>query len=306
MTEYVLTLSCPDRPGIVAAVSGLLAERGGNILESQQYGDPATGRFFMRVQFTVPAAGAGDAAGDASVAAGGGGVAVDGAGVASDELRSALTALASDLDLEWGLWDTAIAPRALILVSKAEHCLNDLLYRQRAGQLGIDIVAVVSNHPDLRPLTQTHGIDYHHLPVTAQTRAWQEAEILTLVDHYRTDFVVLARYMQVLSDDWCAKLSGRVINIHHSFLPSFKGSRPYHQAHARGVKLIGATAHYVTGDLDEGPIIEQEVARVDHTQAPAELMAVGRDTECLALARAVRWHAAHRVLLNGDKTVVFR
>jgi formyltetrahydrofolate deformylase len=288
VTEYVLTLSCPDRPGIVAAVSGLLAERGGNIVESQQYGDPVTGRFFMRVQFTVPAAD-------------------DRAGVAgADELRGALTALAGDLDLDWGLWDTAGAPRVVILVSKAEHCLNDLLYRQRAGQLGIAVVVVVSNHPDLRPLTQTHGIDHHHLPVTPETRAWQEAEILTLVDHYRTDFVVLARYMQVLSDDWCAKLSGRVINIHHSFLPSFKGSQPYHQAHARGVKLIGATAHYVTGDLDEGPIIEQEVARVDHAHGPAELMAVGRDTECLALARAVRWHAAHRVLLNGDKTVVFR
>jgi formyltetrahydrofolate deformylase len=286
VTEYVLTLSCPDRPGIVAAVSGLLAERGGNIVESQQYGDPATGRFFMRVQFTVPADSADDAAGGL--------------------LRVPLTALAADLDLDWELWDTAIPPRALILVSKAGHCLNDLLHRQRSGQLGIDIVAVASNHPDLRPLTQMHGIDYHHLPVTAQTRAWQEAEILTLVDHYRTDFVVLARYMQVLSDDWCAKLSGRVINIHHSFLPSFKGSRPYHQAHARGVKLIGATAHYVTGDLDEGPIIEQEVARVDHSQGPAELMAVGRDTECQALARAVRWHAARRVLLNGSKTVVFR
>jgi formyltetrahydrofolate deformylase len=285
VTEYVLTLSCPDRPGIVAAVSGLLAERGGNIVESQQYGDPATGRFFMRVQFTVPAAGA------------------DGRG---DGLRAPLTALAADLGLEWDLWDTAIAPRVLILVSKAGHCLNDLLHRQRSGQLGIDIAAVVSNHPDLRPLTQSHGIDYHHLPVTPETRAWQEAEILTLVDHYRTDFVVLARYMQVLSDDWCAKLSGRVINIHHSFLPSFRGSRPYHQAHARGVKLIGATAHYVTGDLDEGPIIEQEVARVDHSHGPAELMAVGRDTECQALARAVRWHAARRVLLNGHKTVVFR
>jgi formyltetrahydrofolate deformylase len=285
VTEYVLTLSCPDRPGIVAAVSGLLAERGGNIVESQQYGDPATGRFFMRVQFTVPAGSA------------------DGA---DGLLRGPLTALAADLDLDWDLWDTAVPPRALILVSKAGHCLNDLLHRQRSGQLGIDIVAVVSNHPDLRPLTQMHGIDYHHLPVTAQTRSWQEAEILTLVDHYRTDFVVLARYMQVLSDDWCAKLSGRVINIHHSFLPSFKGARPYHQAHARGVKLIGATAHYVTGDLDEGPIIEQEVARVDHSQGPAELMAVGRDTECQALARAVRWHAARRVLLNGPKTVVFR
>jgi len=281
VTEFVLTLSCPDRPGIVVAVAGLLAARGGNIVESQQYGDQDTGRFFMRVQFTVP-----DQSGD--------------------ELRAGLTELAPELDLEWSLWDTAVPPRVLILVSKAGHCLNDLLHRQRSGQLGIEIAAVASNHPDLRPLTQTYGIDYHHLPVTAETRAWQEGEILTLVEHYRIDFVVLARYMQVLSDDWCAKLSGRVINIHHSFLPGFKGARPYHQAHARGVKLIGATAHYVTGDLDEGPIIEQEVARVDHTQGPADLMAVGRDTECLALARAVRWHAAHRVLLNGPKTVVFR
>jgi formyltetrahydrofolate deformylase len=281
VTEFVLTLSCPDRPGIVVAVAGLLAARGGNIVESQQYGDQDTGRFFMRVQFTVP-----DQSGD--------------------ELRAGLTELAPELDLEWSLWDTAVPPRVLILVSRAGHCLNDLLHRQRSGQLGIEIAAVASNHPDLRPLTQTYGIDYHHLPVTAETRAWQEGEILTLVEHYRIDFVVLARYMQVLSDDWCAKLAGRVINIHHSFLPGFKGSRPYHQAHARGVKLIGATAHYVTGDLDEGPIIEQEVARVDHTQGPADLMAVGRDTECVALARAVRWHAAHRVLLNGAKTVVFR
>jgi formyltetrahydrofolate deformylase len=279
VTENVLTLSCPDRPGIVAAVSGLLAEAGGNIVESQQFGDQDTGRFFMRVQFTLPA---------------------------GAELRGRLDALAAELDLDWDLWDTAVPPRVLILVSRASHCLNDLLHRQRSGQLGIEIAAVVSNHPDLRPLTQMYGLDYHHLPVTPETRAWQEGEILTLVGHYRVDFVVLARYMQVLSDEWCARLPGRVINIHHSFLPGFKGARPYHQAHARGVKLIGATAHYVTADLDEGPIIEQEVARVDHAQGPAELMAVGRDTECLALARAVRWHAARRVLLNGSKTVVFR
>ncbi|MGO8882574.1 MAG: formyltetrahydrofolate deformylase [Streptosporangiaceae bacterium] len=285
MTEYVLTLSCPDGPGIVAAVSGLLAARGGNIVESQQYGDPITGRFFMRVQFTA----------DASRPDG-----------SLDGLRAAFTGLAADLDLDWGLFDTGVRPRVLILVSKAGHCLNDLLYRHRSGLLPIEIAAVASNHSDLRPLTQTHGIDYHHLPVTPQTRTRQEAEILTLVEHYRADLVVLARYMQVLSDDFCRKLEGRVINIHHSFLPGFKGARPYHQAHARGVKLIGATAHYVTSDLDEGPIIEQEVARVDHAQGPADLMAVGRDTECLALARAVRWHAERRVLLNGGKTVVFR
>ncbi|GLZ08619.1 formyltetrahydrofolate deformylase [Actinomadura sp. NBRC 104412] len=286
MSEYVLTLSCPDRPGIVAAVSGLLAERGCNILESQQFGDRDSGRFFMRVQF-------------------------EGAqGTDPDELRGAFAALSPELGLEFSLTDTAERQRVLIMVSKAGHCLNDLLYRHRSGLLDVDVVAVVSNHPDLRPLAQSYGIDYHHLPVQGPAgkrgKAAQEAEVLTLVDHYRADLVVLARYMQILSDDFCAKLPGRVINIHHSFLPGFKGARPYHQAHARGVKLIGATAHYVTPELDEGPIIEQEVARVDHTHTPEDLMAVGRDMECLALARAVRWHAEHRVLLNGDRTVVFR
>ncbi|GAA4133340.1 formyltetrahydrofolate deformylase [Actinomadura keratinilytica] len=281
-SEFVLTLSCPDRPGIVAAVSGLLAERGCNIVESQQFGDRDSGTFFMRVQFTAPP------------------------GTDADGLRGAFASLGPELSLDWRLYDAAERTRVLIMVSKGGHCLNDLLYRQRSGLLDIDIVAVVSNHPDLRPLTQSYGIDYHHLPVTAGGKAAQEAEVLTLVEHYRADLVVLARYMQILSDEFCAKLPGRVINIHHSFLPSFKGARPYHQAHARGVKLIGATAHYVTADLDEGPIIEQEVARVDHTHSPEDLMAVGRDMECLALARAVRWHAEHRVLLNGDRTVVFR
>ncbi|MDL4775646.1 MULTISPECIES: formyltetrahydrofolate deformylase [Thermomonosporaceae] len=281
MTEYVLTLSCPDRPGIVAAVSGVLAERGCNILESQQFSD--TGTFFMRVQFAA------------------------GPGVRDDgELRGAFARLGPELGLEWRLHDTAVRPRMLIMVSKGGHCLNDLLYRQRSGLLDVEVAAVVSNHPDLRPLTQSYGIDYHHLPVPPGGRAAQEAEVLTLVEHYNADLVVLARYMQILSDDFCAKLPGQVINIHHSFLPSFKGARPYHQAHDRGVKLIGATAHYVTADLDEGPIIEQEVARVDHTHSPEALVAVGRDVECLALARAVRWHAEHRVLLNGDRTVVFR
>jgi formyltetrahydrofolate deformylase len=288
MTPYVLTLSCPDRPGIVAAVSGLLAERDCNIVESQQFGDRGTGRFFMRTQFDAP-----------------------GHPHAAPEhvhhgLTEALGALAPEFSLDWHLYDLGVRCRVLILVSKHGHCLNDLLYRQRSGLLGIDVVAVASNHPDMRPLTQSYGIDYHHLPVTPETRAAQEAEILALVAHYRADLVVLARYMQILSDDLCAKLPGRVINIHHSFLPSFKGARPYHQAHERGVKLIGATAHYVTPHLDEGPIIEQEVARVDHTHGPDELMAVGRDMECLALARAVRWHAEHRVLINADRTVVLR
>ncbi|RAY15819.1 formyltetrahydrofolate deformylase [Actinomadura craniellae] len=280
--NHILTLSCPDRPGIVAAVSGALAARGCNILESQQYGDPDTGRFFMRVRFTIP---------DGDLA---------------DVLRADFAALAPEFALDWRLDDASARARVLIMVSKGGHCLNDLLYRQRSGLLDIDVVAVVSNHPDLRPLTQSYGVDYHHLPIGPGGKAAQEAEVLTLVQHYQADLVVLARYMQVLSDDLCAKLPGRIINIHHSFLPSFKGARPYHQAHARGVKLIGATAHYVTAALDEGPIIEQEVARVDHAHSPADLMAVGRDMECLALARAVRWHAEHRVLLNGDKTVVFR
>ncbi|REE98655.1 formyltetrahydrofolate deformylase [Thermomonospora umbrina] len=279
--DHILTLSCPDRPGIVAAVSGLLAERGCNILESQQYGDPATGRFFMRVQFSTE-------------------------GTTGDALRAALADLAPGFDLDWRLDDATARTRVLIMVSKAGHCLNDLLYRQRSGLLDIDIVAVASNHPDLRPLTQSYGIDYHHLPIGPGGKGAQETEVLALVEHYDVELVVLARYMQVLSDDLCGRLPGRIINIHHSFLPSFKGARPYHQAHARGVKLIGATAHYVTAALDEGPIIEQEVARVDHTHGPGDLMAVGRDMECLALARAVRWHGEHRVLLNGDKTVVFR
>ncbi|MEU4548429.1 formyltetrahydrofolate deformylase [Nonomuraea dietziae] len=277
--EYVLTLSCPDRPGVVAAVSGLLAARGCNITDSQQFGDQAAKRFFMRVQFT--------------------------AALPQDELSSAFAGLVPEFGMDFKLRDLSVKPKVLILVSKFGHCLNDLLYRVRSGLLDIEIVAVASNHPDLRPLTQSYGIDYHHLPVTPETRPRQEAEILALVEHYQVELVVLARYMQVLSEDLCEKLSGRAINIHHSFLPSFKGAKPYHQAHDRGVKLIGATAHYVTSDLDEGPIIEQEVARVDHSHSPADLVAIGRDVECVALARAVRWHAEQRVLLDGHKTIVF-
>ncbi|WP_019629435.1 formyltetrahydrofolate deformylase [Actinomadura atramentaria] len=281
LNEYVLTLSCPDRPGIVAAVSGQLAECGANILESQQFGDRDTGTFFMRVQFSSAEEG-------------------------EDGLRDRLGILGTDFAADWRLYPASARERVLIMVSKDGNCLNDLLYRQRSGLLDVDVVAVVSNHPDLRPLTQSYGIDYHHLPVAPGEKAKQEAEVLTLVEHYRADLVVLARYMQILSDDFCARLPGRVINIHHSFLPSFKGARPYHRAHARGVKLIGATAHYVTADLDEGPIIEQEVERVDHTLSPEALVAVGRDVERIALARAVQWHAEHRVLLNGVRTVVFR
>ncbi|GIH94060.1 formyltetrahydrofolate deformylase [Planobispora siamensis] len=277
--EYVLTLSCPDRPGVVAAVSGLLAGKGCNIIESQQFGDRDAGRFFMRVQFSAP--------------------------IPEDEVRAGLAALAPEFGMEIRLRDAAVKPRALILVSKFDHCLNDLLYRVRSGLLDIEIVGVASNHPDLRPLTQSYGIDYHHLPIAPQGKARQEAEIMTLVEHYQADMVVLARYMQILSEELCEKLAGRAINIHHSFLPSFKGAKPYHQAHARGVKLIGATAHYVTSDLDEGPIIEQEVARVNHSHSPEDLVAIGRDLECVALARAVKWHAEQRVVLDGHKTIIF-
>ena len=275
-SEYILTLSCPDRPGVMAAVSGLLAEHGCNIIESQQFGDRVGRRFFMRVQFS-----------------------------GSEDLSTAFATLAPDFGMEFKLRDVATKPRVLIMVSKFDHCLNDLLYRVRSGALDIEIVAVASNHPDLRPLTQSYGIDYHHLPVTPDTKPKQEAEILSLVEHYQVDLVVLARYMQVLSEDLCEKLAGRAINIHHSFLPSFKGAKPYHQAHARGVKLIGATAHYVTSHLDEGPIIEQEVARVNHSHSSEDLVAIGRDVECVALARAVKWHTEQRVLLDGHKTIVF-
>lgn len=279
--QFVLTLSCADRSGIVHAVAGRLAGAGCNIQESQQFGDPFTGRFFMRVHITGPA----------------------GRGVA--ELREAFAPVASDFGMEWEVHDLAVRPRVLILVSKLGHCLNDLLFRRETGALKIDVPAIVSNHPDFAALARWHNVPFHHVPVTPDTKPQAEDTLRALVDEHRIDLVVLARYMQVLSDDLCRDLAGRAINIHHSFLPSFKGARPYHQAHARGVKLIGATAHYVTAALDEGPIIEQEVARVDHTDGPDEMVAVGRDVECLALSRAVRWHTEHRVLRNGDRTVVF-
>ncbi len=279
-TPLVLTLSCPDRPGIVAAVAGLLAEHGGNITESQQFGDPLSGLFFMRVQVST----------DAAV----------------DALRTDVAALAERFDMTWQL-DVAGRPvRTLVMVSTAAHCLNDLAFRQQAENLPVDLVAVVSNHDTLRPLADFYGIPFHHVPVTSATKAAAEARLLELVEELDVELVVLARYMQILSDDLCRRLSGRVINIHHSFLPSFKGARPYAQAHQRGVKLIGATAHYVTGDLDEGPIIEQDVERVDHSHAVADLVALGQDVERRALARAVRWHAEHRVLLDGHRTIVFR
>ena len=291
-TEFVLTLSCPDRVGIVHAVAAYLHQAGCNVLDSQQFGDRivgGSGRFFMRVHVeTVP-----------------------GAPATYDSLYGGFTPVAAEFGMEWELHDTAVQPRVLIMVSKAGHCLNDLLYRRAAESLRIDVPLVVGNHPDLAPLAAAHGVAFEHVPVggdLADPLAAQRAEgrLLDLVSELGIDFVVLARYMRILSPELCAKMAGRIINIHHSFLPSFKGTRPYHQAHARGVKLIGATAHYVTADLDEGPIIEQEVARVDHSSSPDDLAAIGRDAERVALARAVRWHAEHRVLLHGRRTVIFR
>ncbi|RZU30436.1 formyltetrahydrofolate deformylase [Blastococcus saxobsidens] len=280
--DVVLTLACKDRPGIVASVSGFLADRGFTIRDSQQYGDEDTGLFFMRVH----------AAADDKIGVG--------------ELRSAFAPVADAFDMDWELHDTVRPHRLLVMVSKQGHCLNDLLHRMSTGALPAEIVAVVSNHPDLRDLVEWHGIPFHHVPVTAGDKAAAEDELRRLVAAYAVDTVVLARYMQILSDDLCRELSGRAINIHHSLLPSFKGARPYFQAHARGVKVIGATAHYVTADLDEGPIIEQDFTRVDHSLSAAGLTAVGRDLEALAMARAVAAHAENRVLINGTKTVVFR
>ena len=281
--QFVLTLSCADRPGIVSEVSSLLAEAGCNILDSQQFGDPHSARFFMRVHVEAM---------ETSLTAA--------------VLREAFEGVAATFGMEWQLHDLAHRPRILIMVSKAGHCLNDLLFRRESGYLDVDVPAIVSNHPDFAALARWHGIGFHHVPVTPATRADAEAALLGLVEEHKIDLVVLARYMQVLSDDLCKALAGRAINIHHSFLPSFKGARPYHQAFERGVKLIGATAHYVTAQLDEGPIIEQQVERVDHTHRPEDLVAVGRDVECLALAKAVRWHVEHRVLVNGSRTVIFR
>jgi formyltetrahydrofolate deformylase len=277
--ELVLTLSCPDRPGIVHAVSGFLAARDCNILDSQQYGSPRSSRFFLRIHFDSP--------------------------VAEPDLREAFNALAEQFAMSWELHASADRPRVLVMVSKQGHCLNDLLYRWRSGYLPCQIAAVAANHDDLRPLAASYDVPFHHLPVDADNRAEQEQDLLRLVAAERIDLVVLARYMQVLSATVCDELPGRIINIHHSFLPSFRGGRPYEQAYDHGVKLIGATAHYVTADLDEGPIIEQEVARVGHGHNPAAFATFGRDLECVALARAVRWHLEHRVLLDGQRTVVF-
>ncbi|MFF8505473.1 formyltetrahydrofolate deformylase [Streptomyces anulatus] len=279
--QYVLTLSCPDKQGIVHAVSSYLFMTGCNIEDSQQFGDHDTGLFFMRVHFSADAT------------------------VTVDKLRASFAAIGEAFRMEWQIHRSAERMRVVLMVSKFGHCLNDLLFRSRTGALPVEIAAVVSNHTDFAELVASYGIPFRHLPVTKDNKAEAEARLLELVREEDVELVVLARYMQVLSDDLCKQLSGRIINIHHSFLPSFKGAKPYHQAHARGVKLIGATAHYVTADLDEGPIIEQEVERVGHDVTPDQLVAIGRDVECQALARAVKWHAERRILLNGRRTVIF-
>ena len=281
--HYILTLSCRDVRGIVATVTGFLAEKDGFIIESTQFGDPSTERFFMRVSFSA------------------GGSTPDYAAL-KEEFQQAV---AERFGMEWAIANTAQKTRMLVLCSKQLHCLNDLVHRYRTGLLPVDLVGVTSNHEDARGMVEWSGIPFHHLPV-ADDKAAQEAKLWELVQQTQADLVVLARYMQILSPGLSAKLRGRAINIHHSFLPSFKGAKPYHQAYERGVKLIGATAHYVTNDLDEGPIIEQEVTRVDHSFSPAQLTSVGQDVEALVLARAVRYHIEHRVLLNGTKTVVFK
>ena len=276
----MLTLSCPDAVGIVHAVSGFVANLGGDIRDSQQFGDLSTERFFMRAHFAVD--------------------------VRIESLRAAFEPIGNRFGMDWELHDIAVLPRVLVMVSEQDHCLNDLLYRNRIGALPGELVAIVSNHRTCEPMAVSAGIPFRYLPVTRETKPEQEAALLTLVEELKIDLVVLARYMQILSADVCLALSGRVINIHHSFLPGFKGARPYHQAYDHGVKLIGATAHYVTPNLDEGPIIEQEIARVDHSVTPEKLVGIGRDLESVALARAVTWHLEHRVIRNGVKTVVFR
>ena len=281
--EHVLTLDCRESPGIVHAVSGFLLEHGCDIIDNQQFGERSEGHFFMRVHFASD--------GDASTA---------------DALRSAFAPVAERFGMNWRLEPNGAKRRVLIMVSKFGHCLNDLLFRARIGELPVEVAAVVSNHTDHQTLVEWHGIPFFHVPVTPDTKPEAEARLLELVDEFDVELVVLARYMQVLSDNLTRKLEGRAINIHHSFLPSFKGAKPYHQAYARGVKTVGATAHYVNAELDEGPIISQQTVEVDHTYGPEDLVAAGRDTECKALSNAVRWHCEGRVILRGNRTVVLR
>lgn len=285
--QYILTLSCLDRRGIVQRVSGFLAEHGCNIIDSAQFGDAQTRLFFMRVHF-----------------------AAEESAMGLQALRDEFAPVADIMQMNWQLNDAAKKPRVLIMVSKIGHCLNDLLFRYKSGLLPVEIPAIVSNHTDFYQLAASYNIPFHHLPLAAgaspQTKRAQEQKVLDIVEENNIDLVVLARYMQILSAEMCEALRGRAINIHHSFLPSFKGAKPYYQAYERGVKLIGATAHFVTGDLDEGPIIEQGVERVDHAMGPETLTAVGRDVECVVLARAVKWFVEYRILLNGHRTVIFK
>jgi formyltetrahydrofolate deformylase len=279
--EFVLTLSCPDKPGIVYAVSSFLVQHSANIIDSQQYGEPDGGLFFMRVYFSVPQP-----------------------GLTVAELERDFTWVAESFHMNWQLHDKSERIKTLLMVSQLGHCLNDLLFRWSANSLPVDITGVVSNHEVFRGLTESYKLPFHYIPVTRETKPAAEARLLSIIDETDTELIVLARYMQIISAEVCERVHGRMINIHHSFLPSFKGAKPYHQAYAKGVKLVGATAHYVTPDLDEGPIIEQGLVRVDHSYSPDRLVEAGRDVEAQVLARAVTWHAEHRVLLNGNRTVV--
>lgn len=275
--DHILTLSCPDKPGIIHSVTGVLAEKSLNILDLQQYSDLEARRFFMRIHF--------------------------GHADTTEHLAQPLEGLG--LNMDYKIVPVAHKPRVMIMVSKIGHCLNDLLFRQKTSQLGIEIPLIVSNHPDFEPLAKSYQVPFHHLPVTKDTKTQQESQILELIEKNNIDLIVLARYMQVLSPKLCEVMSGKIINIHHSFLPSFKGAKPYHQAYERGVKIVGATAHFVTADLDEGPIIEQRIARVDHSMNPKELTQEGSNVETQTLAAAVKWWSEKRVFLNGSKTVVF-
>ncbi|MCI6574915.1 MAG: formyltetrahydrofolate deformylase [Actinomycetaceae bacterium] len=277
--DIVLTVSCPDKPGISYAITGLLANVGGNILESQQFNDAESGLFFVRIRAFVPGG--------------------------RETIQAAFAQLAHNFSMHYTIAETQAHMRTLIMVSKEPHCLSDLLSKHREGRLPIEVTAVVSNHEELRPLAEFYGVPFHHIPISAQTKEQAEAELMRIVDDTHTELVVLARYMQILSPALTERMAGNIINIHHSFLPSFKGARPYDQAHQRGVKLIGATAHYVNADLDEGPIIEQDVTRVSHSETPAQLRAKGAEVERIVLSRAVLWHVEHRILLNGTRTVVF-
>ncbi|MHA6969137.1 formyltetrahydrofolate deformylase [Glutamicibacter bergerei] len=290
MTEpnniYVLTFTCAERSGIVHAVTGLLLKHQGDIRELKQHDDQRSGTLFMRIEFEI--CNQPDTSQDIA------------------ELEASLEELAQEYQAQWGMRAAGKKKRVVVMVSKFGHCLHDLLFRARMGELPVEIAAVVSNHPDHRQQVEWNGIPFFHIPVTAETKPEAETKLMELVDRFDIDLVVLARYMQVLSDDLTRKLTGRAINIHHSFLPSFKGAKPYHQAFDRGVKTVGATAHYVNSELDEGPIIAQQVQEVDHSYGPENLVAAGRDTECKALSDAVRWHCEDRVFLNGSRTVVLR